>query len=77
MLSHDLAIQVKVRLSVPAQRPLGDEAVEIFTCLGVDAWVVRRGALGQINLRSTDMQKAARPPLGHLFGLGGRHHIVG
>ena len=46
MLSHDLSVEIIVRLVILMQRAPGDEAVKIFTSLGVNAGISRGGSLG-------------------------------
>ena len=76
VFAHDLPVKIIVRPVVRTQRALGDEAVEVFAGLRVDARVGGIGALGQVNLGPADVQKTAWPPLGHLSCLSGGHDVV-
>jgi hypothetical protein len=77
VLSHDLAVEVKERLRVLLQRPVGDEPGKVFAPFGVHLRRVGIDLVGQIDFRLADVEEAEGFAASDLAALGGGHHVVG
>ena len=75
--AHPQPVDVQRRLALLGERYLPDESLQVLPAPGVDGVGVHVDALGQVDLRTDDVQERARTALGHRPRLRGVDHVVG